>query len=462
MLRPLRFANFKFHPYTYGHPRPHPLSASQLANALDRLDFWTSAEIAPLVRSCSIRPTSQNYPPDEGFLYALLNVFFDRLPQFTGLTRLYASSLEFTQTGIVNLCKLPALSQVELSQCGVVDGEEIHTHSLTLRVSTFESRCDYRRISDIWITLLRPDYLQELTLDRHSALRKPAAPCFPNVHTLSLYVDWPEPSQVPYILAKFPGVRVFRTDWCFREVGGQPRQVAAIFPVLTEYIGHVGGLRVWILSTTLTHVTIKYTCSPREILAELRDPSSLNITSLIVTLAPSEDDDSQPVCNADLDELFILLPRLTEVRISICTEVEDNGGFNPQVQLTPFIPSVQLAERDLQPATFLKTLATTTALPPNLELLSIDWDFSAWDYGSTESTRGNEPAAPDSAQIPDFAALRDALIAKGPTLTTLHLDGYHFLFHWCGSLTNGTVKEATANNWDDAEVLRHCRTAIIS
>ncbi|KAJ7891525.1 hypothetical protein B0H13DRAFT_1887156 [Mycena leptocephala] len=160
-----------------------------------------------------------------------------------------------------------------------------------------------------------------------------------------------------------------------------------------------------------------------------RDPHRTVYGSLVVTLAPTEDDDSQPVCNADLDELFILLPRLAEVRISICTEVEDNGGFHPQ------------------PAKFLKTLATTTTLLPNLELLSIDWDFSAWEYGSAKSTRGNEPDAPDSAQIPDFAALRDALIAKGPTLTTLHLDGYHFLFHWCGSSTNGTAKEATATDW---------------
>jgi hypothetical protein len=93
-------------------------------------------------------------------------------------------------------------------------------------------------------------------------------------------------------------------------------------------------------------------------------------------------------------------------------------------------------------------LAASTLLPSTLESLSLTWDFSFGD-DSTNSAAGNDPAPPDAAEIPDFAGLREELIAKGEALTEIFLDGYYFLFWWRKVEWDGTAREVTAYTYGE-------------
>lgn len=122
-------------------------------------------------------------------------------------------------------------------------------------------------------------------------------------------------------------------------------------------------------------------------------------------------------------------------------------------------------------------LAASPFLPSTLQSLSLDWDFP-FEYGSTDSAQGNDPASPAPGDIPDFSGnsgLRNRLIARCPGLNYIFLDGYHFLFVWWKT---SWVWEATAHSYggfgsqnllaglplifgcltDDAEVLRAKKT----
>ncbi|KAJ7107730.1 hypothetical protein C8R44DRAFT_540212, partial [Mycena epipterygia] len=55
LSRPLLFTDFKFHPYAMvALDSQHLPSAEEVDQLMERLAFWCSADIAPLVRSCSI------------------------------------------------------------------------------------------------------------------------------------------------------------------------------------------------------------------------------------------------------------------------------------------------------------------------------------------------------------------------------------------------------------------------
>ncbi|KAJ6498878.1 hypothetical protein C8R45DRAFT_797285, partial [Mycena sanguinolenta] len=55
LSRPFVFAHFVFHPYAVGTERDIILPPNIMVDrALERLEFWTSTDIAPHVRSCEI------------------------------------------------------------------------------------------------------------------------------------------------------------------------------------------------------------------------------------------------------------------------------------------------------------------------------------------------------------------------------------------------------------------------
>ncbi|KAJ7141321.1 hypothetical protein C8R44DRAFT_866954 [Mycena epipterygia] len=398
--RPLRFVDFKFHPYPSNYRQHQPTSA-QVDHALQRLRFWSSPEIAPLVRSCSITPWEQRAPAsaisDTESPYIALYAFFDRLPQFTGLQQLHASEVEFTQTGMANLCGLPVLTRLHIHMCCTAAGERIDTSSLALRVSLCIARCS-PEYNLFWIRLLDPHHLRELHVDYVYSLDTTTP--FPHVHTLNITLISLEDAPNLAILSKFPAVRA-----------------------LAANKNCLGVLRAWTARTTLTHLNIIDNCCSHDLLTALQGlPASSNIIALEVTLNIDPD---EPFGTAECEALVLLLPRLTVLRICMYPEVEEDGGVTPQ------------------PATFIKALIDSASLPETLESLVL-----------AESARGYEPAPP--AETPAFAGLREALTMKCPALTEIYLDGHYFLFQWRKVLLGGTVQvmEGTADNLDAIEILR--------
>ncbi|KAJ7922519.1 hypothetical protein B0H13DRAFT_1982841 [Mycena leptocephala] len=371
----------------------------KLDDALQCLDFWSSPNIAPTRAS--------THSDDGGSPHILMNAFFERLPRFTGLQRFYA----------------------DLSFCAAAAGEDINPGSLTLEVATFITRYDYH-MNDLWISVLSHDSLRELNFSNLLVLSKPGVLPFPNVQTLtgeqSPHQDIGHP--------RHPG-----------QISCSPRLLERLYRSSTELntsagiIDIPGSRRIQPELATLTRITVEAASPCSKLLAELRGVTALpNISSLTVRFITSSENHFG---QAQVDALFTLFPRLTELQLTLYPDVEEDGLFTPQ------------------PTTFLKMLAASTLLPSTLESLSLTWDFSFGD-DSTNSAAGNDPAPPDAAEIPDFAGLREELIAKCEALTEIFLDGYYFLFWWRKVEWDGTAREVTAYTYDDSEHLRAQKTEL--
>ncbi|KAJ6472932.1 hypothetical protein C8R47DRAFT_722166 [Mycena vitilis] len=430
IARPLGFTQFKLYPYPYDF-QP---AAAQLDDALQRLHFWSSPKTASHVRLCTARTNGYRWPGSvqggnlEESPHVLMRAFFGCLPQFTGLQRFYAGGIHFTQTGIAALCELPALTHVELSACSVAIGENLNRDSLTLRVATFIIRYNNDDLG-FWISLLSHDSLQDLDLPHLLGIADPAVLPFPNVHTLHVHSLLMMIWQALPILSKFPGLRVCHTHNYLR----LPVEALTVFPVLERYIGSLDDLHIFIQCTTLTHITLDGGYPFQRFLDQLQGLTTVpNITSLTIRVTTSSQD---VFGQTEIDTLFTLFPRLAELQLTVMPDAEEDGSFTPQA------------------TSFLKMLAATATLPDSLKSLSLDWDFP-YNYGSTDSAAGNDPAPPDRSEIPDFTVLRGDIHVKCPALRYLFLNGYHFLFLWRISDWDETEREATAYSYDDGEVIR--------
>ncbi|KAJ6500287.1 hypothetical protein DFH09DRAFT_1203176 [Mycena vulgaris] len=202
IARPLGFTEFKLWPYPYEFQPPK----AQLDDALEPLRFYSSPKVAPYIWSCTAHCTM-----DEGAPHVLVNAFFECLPNFTAMQRIYMDRMQFTQIGITNLCGLPALTHVEFSGCKTAVGEQLNADSLNLRVATLITR--FGHMCDLWMSLVSRDSFRELSISDVLPLAKPDVQPFPKAHTLTVN-DLPMRIwDTLTIFTKFPALRVFSTDY---------------------------------------------------------------------------------------------------------------------------------------------------------------------------------------------------------------------------------------------------------
>ncbi|KAJ6451781.1 hypothetical protein C8R45DRAFT_1083617, partial [Mycena sanguinolenta] len=428
IARRLGFVEFTLYLYPYEFQPPQ----AQLDYSLERLNFWTSPKIAPYVRSCAVRESTQLWPgssqiqENEEFPHVLMNTFFEQLPHFTGLQRLTANHIRITQSGIVNLCGLPALTHVEFVGVAVAAGERIDPAGLMLRVASFTTRYDYA-MGNIWTSLLARDTLRELNLSMPLPLAMPNVLPFPNVQALKMY-DFPlHISDTVTIFRKFLNLREFTSDYrgVLRHL--TPAWAVSILPILQKYCGAYENLHIFVQRPTLTHIRLDGGFAFQKFATELQGVRALpNITSFTAQFTTSA---QTPFHKTEIDTLFTLFPNLCELDLKLIPDPEHDGSFTPQ------------------PTSFLKMLASNPLLPNTLQSLSLEWDFLFQDDSGSDSTTGNDPIAPDPAEVPDFTTLRAELLAKSPALTYIFLNGYHFLFLWWK--TSSSVWEATAHNYGE-------------
>ncbi|KAJ7304857.1 hypothetical protein DFH08DRAFT_976457 [Mycena albidolilacea] len=423
--RPLLFNEFHFHPYASGQRDdillPGPTEVNQ---SMERLEFWCSDEIAPNVRSCTMTPWRKLGPVWSSWNFAatstpyiLLVPFFERLRAFTCLQELSAYGIRFTQSGVTNLCRASALTNLRLENCSITIGEHIDTSSLSLGVARFAFHHMVTGAAgngDVWLPLLRPECLQELDLTLNPSLfgDEISIPSFPHVHTFTTTMNLSTMSYNLSILAKFPAVRTFSTHgWGQLQDGPDVLAEASFtFLGLQQYTGPCETMALFLHRPTLTHLTIGY-CSPFALITQLeRIGGSNNITSLTASF------DNLDI--AMLGTICAFFPTLTELRIDATSQVEYNVAD------------------DTQGATgFFTELAEITTLPTALERLGLTCVF---EYDDPET-------APPAADVPEFSELRDALVARYPSLTALWFDGQDFLFHW-RKLLDGSEVEDTAED----------------
>ncbi|KAJ6599992.1 hypothetical protein DFH09DRAFT_1129187 [Mycena vulgaris] len=303
--RPLVFANFHFYPYpAVGAPR-----LTDVDRSLGLLQFWSSDDVAPLVRSCIISLQILDARVSETLLAAVL----ERLPRFSGLRRLRANYVGLTQAAFKGLCRLSALDALSIFCCYVRAGHSIDLTSLSLAVSCFEiASTPVNR----WIPLLRSDRLRELSVTFGPDDDRVAFPSFPHVRKLSaVWIDpwreepW-EAGETLRILSNFPALEVLAIRPSIPLVEPGPR-ATDLFPFLTEYSGPSHTLRLFLALPTLVRLEVhRGDTSPFLVQLEGVQPRH-NITSFEITF------DADTAENAVFDTLCALFPRLTALRISI-------------------------------------------------------------------------------------------------------------------------------------------------
>ncbi|KAK7042755.1 L-aminoadipate-semialdehyde dehydrogenase [Favolaschia claudopus] len=253
--RPLLFAEFTFCPYavtrlpkndqTVRAPdviNPIPLNEIEREAELDRLNFWSSPEIAPWVRSCTVRPLRSALEADKveesggnGSALALLDIFFRRLPRFTGLCHLHAFIVHFTPLGLANLRQLPSLSSLDVIVCTLVrEAGDAEWASLDLPfVTRFQFRYGYTYLAsrvqlhssllDPWMSIIRLDKIVELNLGfgggLFSNIARTLPAVLPSVKLLTLHAIRSDErlsttgvSNIRNILPRCPRVEVLKME----------------------------------------------------------------------------------------------------------------------------------------------------------------------------------------------------------------------------------------------------------
>ncbi|KAJ6529629.1 hypothetical protein B0H19DRAFT_1082744 [Mycena capillaripes] len=426
--RPFLFSAIRLTPYRIGNDGDLLLpSPAEVDRRLKRLEFWFSSEIAPLVRSCLIYPLDSymgrdvsKWSSSTDTPYILLDALFQRLERFTGLQRLHASRIDFTQARVDILSQLPKLFELHLSDCAVAPGEHIETSAHVLRISDFSLYHDSKSdpADDYWFPLLQPDQLRVLRSDFALGRTTDIISSFPNT-----------------ALSKFPAVRILKLWGKGLNTDAVVPDAVALFPVLEEYYGPHEALPLFLAATTLRRVQTECARS-EDLVTRIQGSQGRNITSFYVKL--------QTLNVTIFNKIVEHLPQLTELLIT-CGVSNLDSMFTRVVYDPRKIPKDAVVDgrfgdevrMGFKPSTFFLKLADVPFLPPALERLAISWD--CYDQESCLEL--------SAYTVPDFSQMRDVLVARCPGLNWLWLSGIYFRFEWRDPMPDGTVKNFIAKNF---------------
>ena len=139
-----------------------------------RLDFFSSPEIAPIVRIIRIYPQNHLVPPERYTDSSIvLRYFFQLLPQFIHLQTLYCEDIPFNDYSIRQMCRLERLSNLRLREC-FITAKDIPHH--TLKVTNLEFHSSQRSLSlpansyVQWLALPHRDFIRGLRLSMANAV----------------------------------------------------------------------------------------------------------------------------------------------------------------------------------------------------------------------------------------------------------------------------------------------------
>ncbi|KAJ6492260.1 hypothetical protein C8R45DRAFT_1213021 [Mycena sanguinolenta] len=371
--RPLLFTHFTFRPYAVAylptrdnnwvrwHHAAEPIAFSQHTHdrQLARLNFRSSSEIAPLVRSCTLIPLRS--PSTEGVTNAevntstaLLAAFFEKLLRFTSIRYFQGFFVRITQTGLENLCRLPALACLDMYVCSAI--EPLDSSSLQLQHVTnlcISGAVKSNTSLDPWMRILRPTQLLEIHLAFSRLLLREVVqkiPSLPEVKKLTIRgirlgenLRPPGISIVLSVLAKFPAVEKFALEGGWDTRDWAPSILHSL-PRLQEYSGPVEILAIFRAHAGLTRASLQgvsgtwITETVQELETRLLGVSSLSIAS-------------RPLDIAAFNSLFDIFPVVAHLDINISHHLDI------------------FSECPL----FLENLADLPALPITLQALSFHW-----------------------------------------------------------------------------------------
>ncbi|KAJ7198949.1 hypothetical protein GGX14DRAFT_664550 [Mycena pura] len=394
-----------------------PVSASQLLQLSRCLDFWTSEEVAPLVRSCEISP--QPWFNIQVAVPQLLATFFDHIARFSRLRRLNLSNIQLTTLAVSTLARLPMLSELNLESCDVADGDLMPSVSSALRLCHFSYESGKR--VEAWLPMLEPSCLRVLRTDA-APHNSAVIPVFPYVHDLSVCIHKTPTTADITFLQKLPGVTRLNMDLNWTRSPRSPLATlpADVLPILVDFIGPICALTLFPARDTLKRIETDEEDSLDDFIIELqRVPAPLtNLIHLTATFCS--------FCTATaLEVIFASLPRLEDVEITFADYESD--------LLHP------------APAGILSKLPSIHGMSTHLRRLSLIW--KCMDRVETHTV--------DSIKSDcDFPAVRAALMAQCPHLEVLWLDGRDFVFCWCPQVDNIDETEVLVTDPKNIDVVR--------
>ncbi|KAJ7644664.1 hypothetical protein FB45DRAFT_1116331 [Roridomyces roridus] len=319
--------------------------------------------------------------------------FCAKLHRFTAVKELRAYRLRFSREALINLCRLPLLTDLTIEGCTGLDGM-LDLETLRLRVSKFV----FSGEDSLWLSLLHPEHLRELVVSAISDVvgkTLAAGPTFPRTQTLTLIpIDLSKMSQNLVILAKFPGLRSLQF-YGLGQVNDDAilASVQDVLPMLKGYVGTPELLPYLLSKSTLARLLITL-CTSADLASQLRVGSS-HITSLHASLFELD--------HGALDSISTSLPRLLDLRIDIFSSSRNPDGINT-----------------LAMDFFSALVAEIRVLPTGLQRLAISRCFD-YEFQGSESRSGTSPP-------PHFLVMWDKLREICPALTMLWLDGQDFIF----------------------------------
>ncbi|KAJ7486118.1 hypothetical protein B0H11DRAFT_2279170, partial [Mycena galericulata] len=416
---PLLFRTFQFHPYTISRLSQlvgyDPTSTSEATRALERLDFWSSSSIAPLVLKCHISPSSNpgalmrstvqlgpplfnNFvapgpPPAEDSLSILVDAFFKALHHFTRLRAFSAEKIHFTEIALEQLCLLSNLEDIRIDKCrmgGLTDA------SVKLGISTFSFWNNSGEV-EAWIRALRPEALRTLSLQCSEI--KALEYSFPHVASFNAGLEVSTLWEDLPALAKFPGVqKLARISFFVSSTPPGLHWPACISTTAIHFMSELAAVSDALNRVTYLSVGFEDYVENLAGLGELF-PS---LTSLIIWISTGESDGSDDFEWEDLEKLD---------------------------KQTLFL--------------FYEHLTNFPTLPVNLQHLEVCWTDSVqppFEFSSDAVIRPN-----------DLRKLKDTLLQRHSDLVTLRLFAVDYILFWWRDLQDGN-EIFEVRQVDDSEI----------
>jgi len=169
------FSSFHFAPFILVANLTHyrrPFIKEHATKSVQRLEYWASDDIAPLVRHCKVDPLyfSKEVEPlvDERDGTCLIDIFFQTLPRLFNLHRLECIHLPFCNNALNQLCQLKKLRTLEVMDCTVTASVPPQP-ALKVNHILFSSYCAVygsveERGSVGWLDILHPDPIRRICI----------------------------------------------------------------------------------------------------------------------------------------------------------------------------------------------------------------------------------------------------------------------------------------------------------
>ncbi|KAJ7500804.1 hypothetical protein B0H11DRAFT_1994527 [Mycena galericulata] len=412
--RPLLFREFTFYAdnWAASHlPASRRPEDAQTHLTMQRLQFWSSSEIAPLIHTVRLygwRPASVR----------LDDTFFPELARsFARLTevRYVFVNVDCGRVVIDSLWLLPNLTRLEIgSQASaiIMDPPPIHP----LGISRFKLRTSAPdTAADSWLSVLRRDTLHSLSLDTiHGeglfAQMQDGDP-FPNVTVLSLNLQQ-MPSFNLDLLTKFPAVEVFslfRGNWAVENLNPirSGQLLSVLWTTLREYRGPDELLHMLLPIPSLRRLVLPL----RRLDDRLRifsslDPPCNNITFLRFEAYDFDSEALRHVCR--------LFPHLVDLHIHVSIYTTRNFIPDPGAEDYEDTNITRWEADD-----FFSNLIDNSPLPANMQKLAIRWEFI------DDIRRVGFPGV-------DFHEWREKIVVRHPDMRTIWIDAgrYNELFYF--------------------------------